>query len=602
MPIYCDEIAATRGFLEDHPIIFSKKPNNYCNDDLPSDLCCHLELNEKFGMYSVIPNLVYQFRQGNYGNMTFIKSRSGWILIDPTDDLQDFQEALKSLEKVIKDRLQIKAIILTKNHIRWWSNLSSVLTNLDKINIYTPDGFLVSMKTLILGGNLHQRKNRIENGNDLVRDNISKHSSSINLQKIPQPISEVAKTIALDGKSSVYIDGVNINLLYANKTYPFCNYIMYIPDYLLLFTSDLMVQSINKKTGIDNAYFLDEVLTHTACKNAEVRIASYHWPTWGNDNIVKMCRDQRNLHRVIQQQTMFYANQGFRPNEIINRLCIPEDLKSSHYNKEFFGTFYEHVIAHFQEIAGCMLYIDPKYIEPIRETDLAYKMTHLLGKDKMYKEALRAFDKQEYAWSIHLLNQLIFMDPSNVSYKDLLACIYQEKGEKMVNPIYRNIYLNGANELIKGVRTSTNSIVNPFESWNYLSAAQVIDYISVHLDFTNSKSYETRAVIEIYFTDKEEHIVIIWDNGALITRDVLDDNITVDLYLIIQRDLFVMSIFHFIPYENLQGIGLLKYKGDIDILKRLIACIRNFDPDFCAVESLRLNESKTEIPNILLPL
>ena len=598
MSIYSDEIAATRGFLENNPITFSKKPNNYCDDDFPSDLCCHLQLNEKFGMYSVIPSLVYQFRQGNYGNMTFIKSRNGWILIDPTDDLEDFQTALTLLETIIHDNLQIKAIVLTKNNVRWWSNLACALKNLDEISVYTPDGFLVSMRTIILGGNLHQRKQRIENGYDLIYDKYSKQSSTIHLQKIPQPISHSMKTIPLEKKSMICIDGLNINILYADET---PNYIMYIPDYLLFFTSDLVMQSINKKTGIDNAKFLDKVLTHPFCHDAEVRIGSYHWPTWGNENIVKMFTNQRNLHRVILQQTMFYANQGFNPNEIIHRLCIPDNLKSVHHNKEFFGTFHEHVISNFQKIIGRIMCIDPKYVDPIRDTDIAIKMTRLLGKEKMYKEASRAFDQQEYAWSIYLLNQLIFMDPTNIVYKDLLACVYQEKGERMLNPIHRNIYLNGANELIKGTRTSTNSIMNPFESWNYLSAAQVIDYISVHLDFTNPTTHETTATIEIYFTDKKENVVILWDNGALMTRDTTD-NITVDLYLIIQRDLFVMSIFHFIPYETLCGIGLLKYKGNIDILKKLIACIRNFDPDFSAIESLRLNESKTEIPNIVLPL
>ncbi len=63
--------------------------------------------------------------------------------------------------------------------------------------------------------------------------------------------------------------------------------------------------------------------------DAEVIIAQHHWPTRGNDNIIKLMKGQRDMYRYINDQTLRMANEGLTRDEIAANFKLPESLEKN---------------------------------------------------------------------------------------------------------------------------------------------------------------------------------------------------------------------------------------------------------------------------------
>ena len=58
-------------------------------------------------------------------------------------------------------------------------------------------------------------------------------------------------------------------------------------------------------------------------------IAQHHWPTRGNENIVKLMKGQRDMYRYINDQTLRMANKGLTRDKIAAEFKLPESLENS---------------------------------------------------------------------------------------------------------------------------------------------------------------------------------------------------------------------------------------------------------------------------------
>lgn len=553
--------------------------------ELHPDLQQYIQMSGKPGLYDVIPAFVYQFRNVESRNMTVIRGLDGWIIIDPLNDVIRFRHALKMLEEHVGP-ISISAIILTRNQVRWWANLSA-LNNIKNTKIYTPESFLgTSMQDLVLAGNLHQRRNQILNKLDIY-----KASGSDQL-----PITEHLLFDTIPIKDKIYtIDGTEFQFIYANEHPPFTDFVFFVPKYFLLFGTDLIVQSLNNKSSIGTHFsvFLDRILLQFGNKT-EVLVSSEGWPTFSSSNIIELLKDQRDVHRLILQQTMFYANQGYQPAEINLLFQLPESLALKDYNKEFHGAYLDHITSIYYQLVGTTS-VNAFDMIHLEKQHFANQFVNLVGEQQIFENAKEAFDRQDYPWSLYLMNALLLHNDS-VEYKDFTAQIFHELSDKETNLRRRNILIANADDIVHGIETVEPKMINPFESWNYLSANQVMEYISVHLDLNLCGNFDP-CTLSIYFTDKKERVFILWSNGAFIIRE--EEEESSDLYIITQRDLFVMSVFRFIQYTTLTRTGLLKYTGNFAIFESLVESVRNFDLNF-SVHSP--SPSCTDIPNVVLPL
>ena len=55
---------------------------------------------------------------------------------------------------------------------------------------------------------------------------------------------------------------------------------------------------------------------------AEVMFAQHHWPSFGNAAVVKLLKDQRDLYRYINDETLRLANHGLTKVEIAEQFKL----------------------------------------------------------------------------------------------------------------------------------------------------------------------------------------------------------------------------------------------------------------------------------------
>src|SRR5262249_85403 len=82
--------------------------------------------------------------------------------------------------------------------------------------------------------------------------------------------------------------------------------------------------------------FIDEAIG--LFPDAEVVFASHHWPVWGRERVVDYLKKQRDTYKYIHDQTLRLANQGLGPEEIAEQLELPESLRSSFADRDYYGT------------------------------------------------------------------------------------------------------------------------------------------------------------------------------------------------------------------------------------------------------------------------
>lgn len=67
-------------------------------------------------------------------------------------------------------------------------------------------------------------------------------------------------------------------------------------------------------------------------------MAQHHWPTRGNENVVKLLKSQRDLYRYINDQTLRMANEGLTRDEIAANFKLPDSLAHTWANRGYYGS------------------------------------------------------------------------------------------------------------------------------------------------------------------------------------------------------------------------------------------------------------------------
>ncbi len=103
-------------------------------------------LNNNFGLYEVAPG-VYQTRGMDLANMTFVRGRSGWIVVDPITTTETARASWKLLQAHVGEGLPVSAVIYTHTHIDHWGGVRGIPLDASdvaagRVPIIAPEGFL----------------------------------------------------------------------------------------------------------------------------------------------------------------------------------------------------------------------------------------------------------------------------------------------------------------------------------------------------------------------------------------------------------------------------------------------------------------------------
>lgn len=546
------------------------------------------QLNAINGLFEVIPGKVYQVRGFDIANMSFVRTDSGWVIIDVMTTDAVAKAGYDLVKKYIGD-FPVKAVIFTHPHGDHYGGIEAIrqgAPNKD-FEIIAPEGFMEAAQSEnVLAGVAMTRRATYMYGLQIAPSPEGfigtglGQTTSRGSKGIAQPTDLISHT----GEKRT-IDGLEMEFIYAPESEAPVEIMIWFPQLKAFCTAEDMTHNMHNlltlrgakvRNGLLWSKHIDEAIKRYG-DDVEVSFSSHHWPTWGNERIVGYWEAQRDMYRYMHDQTLHMANRGLTPNEIAEEINLPESLDTLFSCRGYYGTLSHNVKSQYQMYFG---WFDgnPANLNPLPPKELGQKYVEAIGgADKVLEIARKAYDNGEYRWTVTLLNNLVFADPDNREARTLLADTYTQLGYQAESGPWRNFYLTGAKDLTEqNPNPYVSSLIND-RVISQMDTDMLLDFCAIQI--SGEKATGKEAVINLRFSDTGEETVLILKNGVLNHR--LDRQETeADTNMELSKMDFVGLFFGSADPQELQKAGKLTLTGDIVAIETLRSCVEEAIPDF----------------------
>ena len=482
------------------------------------------QLNSIHGLFEVTPGL-YQVRNFDLSNITFIEGDSGIIVIDPLISAETARTSLELYRKHRGNR-PVKAVIYTHSHVDHYGGVRGVLgaeeIEAGSVRIIAPDGFLKeAVSENVLAGNAMGRRATYMYGALLPRDakghvdsGLGKTVSlgSVNLV----PPNEIVETTG----TMLTVDGVEIVFQITPDTEAPAEMNFYFPQFKALCMAEncsCHLHNVYTPRGAlvrdakSWSYYIDEAIDLFA-QDADILFASHHWPRWGRGEVIKYLRKQRDMYKFVHDQTLRMANHGLTPIEIAEEIELPPTLASEWYTRGYYGTLNHNAKAVYQRYLG---WFDgnPAHLHPLPPVESGRRYVEFMGgADELLGKARSAFEEGDYRWVAEVVNHLVFAEPDNASARELQADALEQLGYQAESGPWRAFYLTAAMELRNPRVPSPVPRPQNSETIKGLPVEEVLDTFSVRLNGPGVGMTEFRFNLE--FTDTNETFSVVVENAV----------------------------------------------------------------------------------------
>jgi alkyl sulfatase BDS1-like metallo-beta-lactamase superfamily hydrolase len=454
----------------------------------------HAKLNVNHGLFEVTEG-VWQVRGYDISNITFIKSNTGWIVVDPLTVEATARASYELITKHLGHR-PVVAVIYTHSHGDHFGGVLGVTSQAEvdagKCQVIAPVGFLheVVGENVIAGPAMGRRA--LYQFGPLLPPGPRGHVDCGLGNSIPiGPNTLIApnRDITFTGEEMV-IDGVRVVYQLTPETEAPAEMNFFFPDFDALCMAENCSHTMHNLIPIRGALvrnslrwskYINEAIELFGAKT-KVLFTSHNWPRWGQEDAVEFLGLQRDLYKWMHDQTMRLANQGLVPTEIASTLKLPDDFLAQEHTHGYYGDLVHNSKAVYQRYLS---WYDgnPANLNKLPPVEVGQRYVALAGgADKVIAAGREALASGDYRWGAELVNHLVFADPTNTEARALQADLLEQLGYQSESSTFRNAYLMGAQELRHG---SPNLPARPARARGILVAMtvdQIFDTISVRLN------------------------------------------------------------------------------------------------------------------------
>jgi len=585
---------------ENGKINYSMKSFDFLHEPTPNtanpSLWRQSKLDAINGLFKVTDN-IYQIRGLDLANMTLIKGKTGWIIIDPLTVRETSEAAMKLVKEQLGD-FPIKAVLLTHSHVDHFGGMRGVVNEADiksgKVKVYAPDGFFEhAISENVMGGNTMSRRATYMYGLLLPRSKSGTLGSGLGTTTatghtgILEPSDIISKE---DGESRI-IDGVKVEFIFTPESEAPAEMMFYFPEMKAFCQAENISHNLHNlytlrgaevRNGQKWSIYIDRSIQKFG-SDVEVSFGSHHWPVWGNSEIVKFWENQRDMYRFIHDQTLRLANTGYTPNEIAEMLKLPPSLDKEFYNRGYYGTVSHDAKAQYQLYFG---WFDgnPSNLNPLPPIEAGTKYVEMMGgAGEVISKSRKYFEKGEYRWVAEVLKHVVFADPKNETARNLLADAYQQLGYSAESAQWRNFYLTGASELRNGKKTLPIGTTTSPDMVNGMSSELFFNYIAMR--YKGTEENKNKYNFNFNLTDRNEKVTLLIKNGVVTPRigQALTKDVTATITMN-RMDLAVLTSGNNLNMDDLINSGKIKIDGDASAFKTFLSNIDNFDFWFNIIE------------------
>jgi len=462
-------------------------------DTVHPNLWRHAKLNVNHGLFEVTEG-VWQVRGYDISNITFIKSNTGWIVVDPLTVEATARASYELITKHLGHR-PVVAVIYTHSHGDHFGGVLGVTSQAEvdagKCQVIAPVGFLheVVGENVIAGPAMGRRA--LYQFGPLLPPGPQGHVDCGLGNALPiGPNTLIApnRDITFTGEEML-IDGVRVVYQLTPETEAPAEMNFFFPDFDALCMAENCSHTMHNLIPIRGALvrnslrwskYINEAIELFGAQT-KVLFTSHNWPRWGQEDAVEFLGLQRDLYKWMHDQTMRLANQGLVPTEIASTLKLPDDFLAQEHTHGYYGDLVHNSKAVYQRYLS---WYDgnPANLNKLPPVEVGQRYVALAGgADKVIAAGQEALANGDYRWGAELVNHLVFADPTNTEARALQADLLEQLGYQSESSTFRNAYLTGAQELRQGTPQLPASPARARGILVAMTVEQIFDTISVRL-------------------------------------------------------------------------------------------------------------------------
>jgi alkyl sulfatase BDS1-like metallo-beta-lactamase superfamily hydrolase len=523
----------------------------------------HMGLLRRHGLFALSDNM-WQVRGFDVSNMTVIKGKTGWILIDP-----------------LTTRDTAAAIIYSHSHSDHFGGVRGVVDEADvksgKVAIIAPEHFLAETASEnVMAGSAMSRRAAFQFGSNLKPGPQGQMGSGIGKGIAGGDITLISPTIDIRKTGEIReIDGVALEFQMVPATEAPAEMNVYVASSKTFLAAEIATCSLHNiltprgaKVRDTHAWagFLNEAVNLYGDRSDTIA-SSHCWPRFGQGEVKGWLSGQRDNYRYLHDQTVRMMNKGMTQAEIAENLKAPPAIANQWFNKGYYGTYSHNSKAIYQYYLGWYDAVPANLNPHPPEVRAAKFVAAMGGARKVLTEAKKAMAAGDYRWSSDLLNQLVFADPKNAAGRALLADSYEQQGYQAESAIWRNMFLSAARDLREGVKASiTNQSIDMISA---IPTGLLLDSVATRLDpvVIGDKA----LAINFVFSDRQEQAKISVGNAVMFS-EMGASHASPTVTVTGPRQLFLALLFLKTPLTQLEGAGL-KVEGDRAAVEALQAAL-----------------------------
>lgn len=546
-------------------------------------------LNMNYGLYEVMPG-IYQVRGFDLANISFIKSKTGWIVFDPLTVKETARAALKFINEKLGER-PVVAVVYSHSHGDHIGGVRGVVDEADvksgKVKVIAPVGFLHhAVSENVHAGTAMSRRMFYQYGVLLPADphghvdqSIGKNIASGESGSI-EPNVIITKNI-----EELTIDGVKMVFQNTPGTEAPAEMNTYFPEMKAFWAAENICGTIHNIYTLRGALVRDALEWSKKINEAlylfgqetEVMFTAHTWPRFGNARIQEVMKGQRDTYANLNNGVLHLANQGVTINEIHNVYKVPESLQNKWYARSYHGSV-EHnsraVINRYLGYWDC----NPATLIPLSPDESAPLYVEMMGgSEAILKKGQELYNQGKYKYAVEILNKLVYAEPKNQKAKDLLADNFEQIGYQQESTSLRNSFLSGAFELRNGIPKGATPHGTGPDAIRAMSTQLWLEYLGIRLD---SKKAEGLAfVMNLVTPDNKEKYVVELSNATLTAIEGFQHE-KPDLTLTINRSDLETVMMGTKTLEELIANGTVKTQGDVSVIEKLKMALTQFEIGF----------------------
>lgn len=522
---------------EDHGITFTPSGVNTAFTEyaptVPPEMTDHSRTMNP-GIFEIVGKGIYQIFGYALSALTVVEGEDGLILIDPPEDVEKGRRQHEELRK-ISDK-PIKAVIYSHWHTDHNAGVKAFITqeqaDSGEVKVIAHRDFMSNIISNSISGDgpIIAVRADYSLGSLLEVSAEGRVNGGLGPDFVMETMSLVTPNTLVDDKLEITIAGVRMEIFWAPSE-AIDEIVTWFPDLGVLQSAEVIqgesfpnLHSIRGSRYRDPQAWFKSIDKNLRPLPADFMIPSHGRPVAGRAEVAKVLTDYRDAISYVYDQTLRWINRGLLPDDLVEKVQLPETLRES----EWLGNFYGGVPHSVRQIYFGELgwfNADPTTLAPLNVRESSRRYVDLIGgRDAVLNEAQNAANDEDHQWAAELASHLVRLDQGDTEARTVKADALRALGYLTPNSNWRNFYLTAARELDGTIDYSLAIQINAPDQIAAMPGSALLDSLRFRIDPEKAEGVTTALGVEV--TDTGESIGLLVRNGILEVTEGIPEDVT----------------------------------------------------------------------------